>query len=357
MQIRIGLEQPAAPVQQQAPCHQGQHQHGDAHHDAEREVDDDHRRPVFAREILQALDLAVPAVGQVQAAERGDGDLVAVGLGLRIGNREQRGRRVRARLPQSFHCSQLGGLVLQRVQPVQVADHDLQRHHHRQEEQRHAHHDAALVHEAPAPQVIRAHGQHDEARGHHEGRHGMHQAIRKRGIEDHRQQVGGKVAAIDDLEADWRLHPAVDRQDPERRQHRAERHHHRRQHVGPLRHQLAPEQQYPQEARLQEEGRDHLVAHQGADHVGGGIGKPAPVGAELERHHNARHHAHAERHREDLGPERGQAAEHVVVGDPPAHLERRHEARQAHRERRQQDMQRHHPGKLHARQQQSVECH
>jgi hypothetical protein len=97
------------------------------------------------------------------------------------------------------------------------------------------------------------------------------------------------------------------RDDPERRQQRAERDHQRRQHVRPLRHPVAAEQQHAEKGRFQEEGRDDFVGHQPADDAAGEVDVAAPVGAELERHDDARDHAQSEGDGEDLDPEGRQA--------------------------------------------------
>ena len=69
------------------------------------------------------------------------------------------------------------------------------------------------------------------------------------------------------------------------------------------RHAVPAEQQDAEEGRFEEEGGQHLVADQRADDVAGDDREAAPVGAELVGQHDPRHDAHAERHREDLGPE------------------------------------------------------
>jgi hypothetical protein len=48
-----------------------------------------------------------------------------------------------------FHRRELGRLMLERVQAVRVAEHDLHRHHDREKQQRHLHHHAAFVGRAP----------------------------------------------------------------------------------------------------------------------------------------------------------------------------------------------------------------
>jgi hypothetical protein len=63
---------------------------------------------------------------------------------------------------------------------------------------------------------------------------------------------------------------------------------------------LHAEQHDAEEAGLEEEGGQHLVAHQRADDRAGLVGEGRPVGAELVGHHDARHDAHAEGDGEDL---------------------------------------------------------
>ena len=83
----------------------------------------------------------------------------------------------------------------------------------------------------------------------------------------------------------------------------------------PARHQIAAEQQHAQKARFQGEGGQAFIGQQRRDDIGGGVGKAAPVGAELERHHHARDHAHAEGDGEDARPEAGDAETDVLAGD------------------------------------------
>ena len=80
----------------------------------------------------------------------------------------------------------------------------------------------------------------------------------------------------------------------------------RRQHVQPGRHAVAAEQQDAEEGRFEEERGEHLVAGERPDDVAGDDREAAPVGAELVGQHDARDDAHAERDREDLGPEPGE---------------------------------------------------
>ena len=63
------------------------------------------------------------------------------------------------------------------------------------------------------------------------------------------------------------------------------------------------EEHDPEKARLEEEGGQHLVAHQRADHRSGLVGEDAPVGAELVGEHDAGDDAHAEGERERLHPD------------------------------------------------------
>ncbi|OBX36561.1 hypothetical protein A8U91_00904 [Halomonas elongata] len=106
---------------------------------------------------------------------------------------------------------------------------------------------------------------------------------------------------VDEFRTHRRLHPAIGRKDPECRNEGPHRHHDGSEQVNSLWHLVASEQQHAEEGRLEEEGRDHLVAEQGSKEVRGSKGEVAPVGAELEGHDDARHHTHREDHRKDLG--------------------------------------------------------
>ena len=69
--------------------------------------------------------------------------------------------------------------------------------------------------------------------------------------------------------------------------------------VQPVADALAAEQHDAEEARLEEEGGQHLVAHQRPDHRPGLVGEGRPVGAELVAHDDAGDDAHAEGDGED----------------------------------------------------------
>src|SRR6266542_2309382 len=63
---------------------------------------------------------------------------------------------------------------------------------------------------------------------------------------------------------------------------------------------LEAEQHDAEEAGLEEERSQYFIGHQRADHRTRFVGEGRPVGAELVGHHDARHHAHAERDGKDL---------------------------------------------------------
>lgn len=67
----------------------------------------------------------------------------------------------------------------------------------------------------------------------------------------------------------------------------------------PLGHPAPAEQHHAQKAGFQKERSEHFIAQQRADYAADDAAQLGPVGAELERHHDAAHHAHAERHRKD----------------------------------------------------------
>jgi hypothetical protein len=94
-----------------------------------------------------------------------------------------------------------------------------------------------------------------------------------------------------------------------------------------------------------------------AEHVAGAARELAPVGAELERHDDPGHHAHAERHGEDPGPEPGQTTVHGTPALQPDRLEHDDPRREPDGERREQDVERDAERELQSRQQHGIEVH
>ena len=181
--------------------------------------------------------------------------------------------------------------------------------------------------------------------------HHMNEAIGKRRIENHLEPVGGdELAGRVDGVAGRRLHPGIGRQDPERRDQRADRHHQRREEMQPVADALEAEQHDAEKARLEEERGQHLIGHQRADHRAGLVGEYRPVGAELVGHHDARHHAHAEGDREDLQPVIEQIDEDLAPGPQPQRLQHREIAGEPDREGGKHDVKRHREGELRPRQ-------
>ena len=145
------------------------------------------------------------------------------------------------------------------------------------------------------------------------------------------------------------MHPAIERKDPERREQRSECDHQRREKMRPWRNQLAAEQHDAQESRFEEE-RDHpFVRQQRGEDVPAALRKATPVGAELERHHDAGHDAHAERHGEDPRPEHRQAEIDRIALDDVQSFEQNDERCEPDGERGQQNVKRDDERELNAR--------
>ena len=261
---------------------------------------------------------------------------IALGLFVRPGEDVEVARP--GAVPVRFHGGDLDRLIFERVQAVLVADQQLQRRQHRHQSDRHAQHRARFVHMAPRDQVARADREHDKARGQVRGVQHVGEPIEEARIEHDRKPVPRIGHAVSHLVAGRRVHPAIGRENPERRQRGAERHHHRRQHVQPARHPPAAEQHDREEGRLQEKGAQHFVAGQRPDDIAGDGREPAPIGAELVGQHDPRDHAHAEGNRENLGPELRDPPVVVVAGDQCHGAQRGDIGRQADREAREDDV-------------------
>ena len=208
-----------------------------------------------------------------------------------------------------------------------------------------------------AHQVIGADGA-DHQRGGEIGRqHHVHQAIGKRRIENHLEPVGGDELPVGiDGVAGRRLHPGIGRQNPECRYQRADGDHQGGEEMQPVTDPLQAEQHHPEEARFEEERSEHLIGHQGPEHGAGLVRKSRPVGAELVGHHDARHHAHAERDREDLQPVIEQIDENFAPGPQPERFKNREIACKSDREGGKHDVKRHRERKLRPSQHNGIEA-
>jgi hypothetical protein len=120
---------------------------------------------------------------------------------------------------------------------------------------------------------------------------------------------------------------------------------------------LRPNSSTPRKGGFQEEGHQAFISQQRRDDIGGRVGESAPVGAELERHHDAGDDTHAEGDREDLDPESGEPEIDLFPGDEMQALQHSDEGSEADGEGRQQDMPGNHPDELQARKQKGVEFH
>ncbi len=115
--------------------------------------------------------------------------------------------------------------MLEGVQPVQVAEQQLGRGDKDRHDHGHAEHDPGMLYVQPPPQVVRADACHHECGGHVGGRDHVNEAIGKGGVEDDLEPVGRiEQPVLSDAKPLGRLHPAVGRENPERRDQGAGRH-------------------------------------------------------------------------------------------------------------------------------------
>ena len=206
-------------------------------------------------------------------------------------------------------------------------------------------------------EIARADRQHDERGRQIRGGEHMREAIREARIEDDREPVDRIGDAVAHLVTGRRLHPAVGGENPERRDRGAEGDDRRRERGEPWRHPVPAEQQHAEEGRLEEERGQHLVADRRADDVAGDDREAAPVGAELVGQHDARHDAHAERHREDLGPEARELLVAVRAAAQPHRQQRRNVGREPDGEAREDDVKRDRERELKAGEEDGIEVH
>jgi hypothetical protein len=129
----------------------------------------------------------------------------------------------------------------------------------------------------------------------------------------------------------------------------------------PRRDPVAADQHDAEKSRLEQKRGECLVAEQRPLQRpldrSGLLGEHAPVGAELERHDDSRHDAHAERHREDFDPEVEQAPVDGVADREPHPFHCRQPCGQPDREGREDDVERHREGELESREQHNAGVH
>ncbi|SCM73941.1 hypothetical protein KL86PLE_130024 [uncultured Pleomorphomonas sp.] len=294
---------------------------------------------------------------QDKAGEAGDRDRVVDALVLLVGQAKQDERcAIGVAVEMSLHCHDLGRLVFERVEPVLIARQYLQRRDHCHHAHRHDEHRRAALRRASPQQMPGAAGADHQGRGEIGGQHHVNEAIGKGRREDDRPPVERhELAGFVHAETGRRLHPGIGRENPGRRQKRAEGHHAGGKQVQAVADAMEAEQHDAEKARFEEKGRQHLVAHQRADHRPDLVGELAPVGAELVGHDDARHDAHAEGDGEDRLPELEQLLVDLPLGDQPQRVEHEEIARQADGEGRQDDMEGNGEGELQSGEQQGIQ--
>ena len=253
----------------------------DADHDAECEERRRDRWPVARRHALEAGKQTIPAMGEEKRGAVRDRHRKAVRFGLLVGPGEQHEIAWLVAVPVRLDRRDLHRLMRKRIEAVLVADEELQRRDDGGETYGHAEHGAAVLQMPAGEDVARPDGEHDERRRQIGRRHHMREAIREARIEDDGEPVERIGDAIAHLVSDRRLHPAVGRQDPERRERRADRDGDGRQRVQPGRHPVPAEQHHAEKRRLEKEGDQDLVADHRPDDIPEHGREPAPVGAEL----------------------------------------------------------------------------
>ena len=201
----------------------------------------------------------------------------------------------------------------------------------------------------------RTHPAHRERGGQIGGDDGVDEPVGKAWVENDcpPARAGEELAVRAHLEAGRGLHPAIDRENPEGRDERAERDHTSRREVQLAPHLVDAEQHDAEKTGLEKERRQHFIGQQRPSDVAGNAGEPTPVGAELVSHHHTRDHSHAKADREDLRPEQAKIFVVRLAGFQPAPFKDGDEAGEADAERRKNNVERNGERKLNAGE---IEC-
>ena len=203
------------------------------------------RRAVLGNEVIQPRHHARRIVFQDHRGHRRDANFKPVLAGGLVGQGKQQQGHMAAGLPIAFHRGDLGGLVLQRVQPVHVARKDLHGNEERAQCQAKAKprgHGGRAVVAQPAPS-----GKPCDQEGHRQaaGQKHMGQPVGHRGVEDDRPPVGGIDDPVAQLIPRRGVHPAVKDKDPKRAHRGAEGDEEGGQCVQPPRHAAGPKKHDP----------------------------------------------------------------------------------------------------------------
>ena len=173
---------------------------------------------------FRPCNLAVPVMGQDQAAEIGDLECVVVALGSPCRARRRASAAGRAGLPIALHRRDLDRLILQSVEAVQIAEHAPAAASAPAPSTARSKAGAREFEMAPLPQIKAADADHDKGAGDIGGGHHVGEAVRERRIEDRRPPAGElELAVRRDGESGRRLHPAVGGENPKGADDGAER--------------------------------------------------------------------------------------------------------------------------------------
>ena len=253
--------------------------------------------------VFDALDLTIPVMGQIERRQFRDGYFIFIGLRGLIGNGKQNGRHTGLGFPNAFHRGQLGGLVFQGVQAMQIAHENLywnQDRGHRDTGAKRGHDVfGAVVFQPP----IGADASQQKGRRQTRGQQHVRHAVREGGVEDHLEPTGHMGLPIDHLVTRWRVHPRIERQDPKGRRCGAQSHQPGGQGMHPFADPTTPEQHDAQEGGFQKESGEHFISEQGSRHIAHGVHETRPIGAKLKAHGDAADHAQGEGQGKNLDPE------------------------------------------------------
>jgi hypothetical protein len=182
----------------------------------------------------------------------------------------------------------------------------------------------------------------------------MGDAIRHGGIENDLPPAQGKCSAIAHFKTGGRLHPGVERQNPECGQTGANGHQQCGERVHARRNPVDAEQHNAEKSRFEKKCRQYLITQQRSRHIAHGFHIARPVGAELERHGDAAHHAQGETQRENLYPEAVAAHPDFIARAVVLHTKEQQKPAQGDGDGGKQNMKTDIGGKLDARQQKCI---
>lgn len=347
----------AAPEQHRRYQHEQQEPGPESRHDVVAVIQQRQwTGPLVRRKVVQAFHLGRSCAIDEEAENVVDRHRIVDLLRVLVRLADEDHRRTLLRAEEPFHPGDGGRLILRHVAAVEVAGgKDLHDAGDEACDDSDFHEQAAEVLIALFEQIKRAGGGDDERCGNDGSAHVVRVLQPCPRIQHEVPEARDFIGAVGEQAVrDGVLHPGVGNDDEETGDPGADEDHERRAEVSEFREALLAEEEEAEEGRFEEESEDAFHSKRLADDPARASRELRPVGAELEFHRNAGHHAEQEVDGEDFRPEARGLIPALLPGTQSDELHGHHQQRQAHRELREQIVERDRESKVNTVQKEGV---